>query len=178
MVTPVNQSSSINKQGWITPETQLSQLVFPIAQKVDEASRLIPDLADLVAQYTVESDWYTSLRSIDRLPALIPPLPADILTILQSPCPPEICSKMKPEGAPYTLGEMCTLTLVPEELGTINEFESLVKSHGETSYSSDSHPLQFGYYFDRACQEYGDVPPPSTYWILHTNDVLENSVNK
>src|SRR5690349_18625006 len=121
MVAPVNQSSSINKQGWTPPETQLSKLAFPIADKVDQV--LIPVLANLVSEYAVETDWYTSLKSIDRLPPLIPPLPVNIRDILQSPCPPAICSKKKPDGDPYTLGEMCTLTLVPEELGTINEFE-------------------------------------------------------
>ncbi|HSX38378.1 MAG TPA: hypothetical protein VLE95_06070 [Chlamydiales bacterium] len=73
--------------------------------------------------------------------------------------------------------------LVPEELGTINEFEAVVKTYGKIQYPENENPLQFRYFWhiapqNRARREHGDVPFEPTHWVLHTDDVLENSQNK
>lgn len=171
--------ASSSKANWITPKESLKQLRSPLIKKIDEISKLIPDVAALVAQYDQRhTEWYTALKLIGRLPKKIPPLPPNIHKILNKPCPKEICNTKKPDGTFYTVGEKCTLMLVPEELGTLNEFEKAVKAYGKTKYPEDQNPLQFQYFWNAALQEHGNVRFKPTHWVLHTDDVLEKSQNK
>lgn len=167
------------KASWITPEEQLKQLVSPLANRVDEISGLIPDCANIVAQYAIDpklTEWYTGLKRIGRLPKKLPPLPHHIHQILNSKCPGQICDKMKSDGTFYTVGEKCTLMLIPEELENINQFEKVIRFYGKMQYPRNKNPLQFRYFCHRL--EYGNIPFGSTHWVLHTDDVLENSREK
>lgn len=169
------------KAHWITPNEQLRQLAFPEVERRTEVSRLIPDLTDIVASYVLDpklTTWCTSLKLIKRLPKKIPPLPRDIHQILNSPCPRKICSKKKPDGTFYTVGEKCTLTLVPEELGTINAFERDVRAYGEKQYPENENPLQFCYFMDDYRAVHENVLFGPTYWQLHTDSILERSRDK
>lgn len=170
-----------SKASWITPEEQLRRLAYPLTEKVDKLAGLIPDLADIAAQYALDPDlilWYFSLKKIDKLPKKIPPLPSNIHSILNMACPERICSSKKPDGSFYTLGEKCTLTLIPEELGTIKIFENRVKAYGETLYPKEKNPLQFKNFWQDAYEELGNKPFATTHWSLQTDEIIEKSRNQ
>ena len=169
---------------WITPEeqlVQLGQLKPSIVKEIVGATSLIKDVSEIVAEYAAESrltNWYTALKLIGKLPKKIPPLPRQIHKVLNSKCPKIICDKLKSDGTFYTVGEKCTLTLIPEELENINQFERVVKSYGEKQYPENENPLQFRYFWDAAREEHGSVPFGPTHWELQTDGVLEGSRNK
>jgi hypothetical protein len=171
------------KAHWITPEEQLELLdqAKPfIIEKIRAASTLVKDLANLVAEYAEESrltSWYNGLKTIKKLPPKIPPLPEHIRKILNNRCPKQICDKMKSDGSFYTIGEKCTLTLVPEELENINKFQTVVKSHREMQDPKDGNLLQFDFFLDTAQAQYGDVAFEPTHWELQTDVVLARSTN-
>jgi hypothetical protein len=151
-----------------------------------ESEKQIPSLKDLAVEQLLNPNplpshlttWYKALKRIDKLPEKVPPLPGHILEILNKPCPKKICSTMKSEGTPFTVGEKCTLILIPQELGNPDEFEKVIKSYGDIHYPEYENPLQYQYFWDEAREQHGKTPFGPTCWILHTNDVLEGSRNK
>jgi hypothetical protein len=168
------------KAHWITPEKQLELLQKPLVEKITAALGLARDVANIVAGYAADprlTSWHTGLKLIEKLPEKIPPLPGHISQILNNKCPEEICDKKKSDGSFYTLGEKCTLTLVPEELESINKFQRVVKSYGEKQYSKGENPLQFRFFDDSAQVLYWDVAFKPTHWELQTEDVLARNKN-
>jgi hypothetical protein len=105
--------------------------------------------------------------------------PDHILEFLNGPCPEEICEKTKWDETSYKVREKCTLMLVPEELGTTNEFGSTVRSYGKAQNVEENSLLRYGLCcWDEDCEKLGNIPPEPTHWVLFTNDVLENSLGK
>ena len=170
-------SQVLPQNDWIHPEEQLRRLNFPIANAVNDASKLIPEIANIIAEYADESNvthWDTALKCLNMRPKKVPPLPWYIHYILNEKCPEEIAQR-KADGTFCKIGEKCSLILVPEELGTINRFEKVAKSYGEELYPKNENPLEIGYFWDRAREEFGDIPFEPTHWELQTDDVLEGS---
>jgi hypothetical protein len=96
-----------------------------------------------------------------------PPLPSDIQQILQSPCPFFPGKKVE---------ETHLLTLIPKTVNgkplTLNSLEELVK------HPKQGQATQFGHLWDDIKKEYGSQPPPRSYWVLMTRDVIPKSRNK
>ena len=95
----------------------------------------------------------------------VPPLPADIAQILDSPCPFWAGNKVK---------ETHLLVLVPERVGgqalTLDYLGKLVQRPQGSGYGT-----QYRYYYDGVRQAAGDKGPDSSYWVLMTRDVLPGS---
>jgi len=125
------------------------------------------------------TNWHTALKRLSVLPKKIPPLPKDIIGILESECPIH-GDQNKPDGTPFLVKDTHVLYLIPEELGTLNHFESeILKPYGEEKYGDgDQNPLQFRFFWDAACQEHGDVPFEDSHWVLMSKDVLPESRSK
>lgn len=176
-------AASVNTQkaDWITPKEQLKRLATPIFEEVDKIARLIPEMIDIAAEYAMDirlCSWYIGLERIKKLPDKIPPLPRHIHQIFNAKCPKQICDERKPDGTFYTIGEKCTLTLVPEELGTLNEFEIVVQLYGEKHYPESENPLKFRVFSRSLREKYGNVPFEPTHWELHAHDLIKGSKNK
>lgn len=150
------------------------------------SEKQIPSLMDLTVERLLDpgplpphlTTWYKALKRIGKLSEKIPPLPRNISQIFEGKCPKQICNKIKPDGTFYKIKEMCTLILVPQELENPGEFEKVVKSYGEKHYPEDENPLQYRCFWNAAREQHGNTPFGPTCWILHTNDVLEDSRNK
>ena len=151
-----------------------------------ESEKQITSLMDLTVERLLEpaplpqslTIWYKALKLIDKLPEKIPPLPGNSFQIFEDKCPRQICDKIKLDGTLYKIKEKCTLILVPKELENPDEFEKVIKSYGEKHYPEDENPLQYRNFWNTAREQHGKTPFGPTCWILHTNDVLEESRNK
>lgn len=150
---------------------------------ISEDSEKILSLMDLCVEHLVESSplpphlttWYKALNRIHKLPEKIPPLPASIHQTFEENCPRQICSYTKSDGTCYKIKETCTLILIPQELGNPDEFEKVVKAYGENHYPEGENPLHYQDFQGPDRQQYGEIPFGPTCWILHTDDVLEES---
>lgn len=157
-----------------------------ILRRSDLSEKQIPSLMDLTVERLLEpsplppnlTTWYKALKRIGKLPKIIPPLPRHIDQIFEGKCPKQICNKIKPDGTAYKIKEKCTLILVPQELENPAEFEKVVESYGKKNYPKNENPLQYQYFLNEAHEEHGKTPFGPTCWILHTNDILEDSRNK
>jgi hypothetical protein len=179
--------TSVPEDQWITPKQQLDRLHTPLVVRagrlanavvkkrngekglgrtVGAYERLIPDLAKIVADYGGDdsdpklTNWHTALSRPNALPARIPPLPRHIHQILDSKCPIHKGKKV---------GETHFLMLIPQELGTLNQFAATL-----ANYRQDS----FRYFWDLAQREHGDTPPERSHWVLITKDVVEGTRNE
>ncbi len=97
-----------------------------------------------------------------------PPLPGNIVSTLNSPCPfwPDRCVK-----------DTHLLVLIPSTVGGAPYNLNLLKALIETPRCG-GHGTQYRYY-DRDVQAgLGDPSPSHSYWILMTRDVLPNSRGK
>jgi hypothetical protein len=94
-----------------------------------------------------------------------PPLPSDMATILDGPCPfwPDQLVK-----------DTHLLVLIPATVGgvpfTLNRLGELIQhpSHGV-------HRTKYRYYHERVKAQMGEESPPHAYWVLMTRDVLPGS---
>jgi hypothetical protein len=183
----------------ITPQEQLNRLLKyqaqPIADPIstiissEELGRVkdIPQVADIIFQYAVDlspklTNWHTSLQRIGALPNKVPPLPCDILQILDSKCPIR-SDERKPDGTHYKLSDTHLLYLIPP--GTLNELEARVRAYGSQALNDQGgrlypigNPLQFRFFADVTRWEHGNVRSHEYQWILISNDVLPGSRNK
>lgn len=162
---------------WITPEAQLGMLR---AASQFEVSR-VPNLAkDFVALLT---NWHTALTRLAKacprvFPKTIPPLPLNILQILDSPCP-IYGDQVKSDGSIYKIRDTHVLSLVLQEFGTLNDFEeTVIKPYEEANYSKDTTPLRFRSFWRAAREKYGNVPFDETHWALTTKGVVRGSLGK
>jgi len=166
---------------WISPKEQLERLPS-IAKEVSIIHELIPDLANIIAEYTGDScayysNWYTALNRLGVRLEKIPPLPNHIRHILEGKCP-IYSDQKKPDGTDYKIKDTHVLYLIPKELGTLNHFESeILKPYGEAKYGNPN-PLRFRYFWNTHRAEYGDVSFKETHWVLMSKDVLPGSRNK
>lgn len=171
----LGQGGLIYEPKQVTPEAQLEEFAREISAEVDKASQLVPVLASLIAVYALEprfTNWYTTLRSVGSLPKRLPFLSFDKLRLRQmfdAPAPKGICNKKKGDGTLFTIGETCTLMLVPQELGTICEMGPIFKIFDEKRFRPFTAAIH---------QKNGSLSPEPTHWVLSTNDILPNSQNK
>ena len=96
-----------------------------------------------------------------------PPLPSDIATILDGPCPFWPNKKVR---------DTHLLVLIPATVNgvpfTLNRLEELIK------YSSNGgHRTEYRCYNERVKAQIGEQSPPHSYWLLMTRDVLPGSRN-
>jgi len=110
---------------------------------------------DVRCCYIGKEAWYCLGDIIDE----VPPLPDDILEILNSPCPWTAEKKVK---------ETHILALIPKDL-TLNSIGELVKEP-KKGQKIKYHPL-----YDLIEEEYGNTAETESYWALMTKDVLNGS---
>jgi hypothetical protein len=184
MAAPVSSSSvqaSNYKQDWITPGAQLKRLWMPVAKEIASLNILCPDIENMVAQSALDesvTNWYTALSRLRVRPDKIPPLPNHIGQTLDSNCP-IYREQRKLDGTRYKVKDTHVLVLVPEEFGTVNQFErDVLKPYGEANYPANENPLQFRYFLNEARREHADKPFAPTHWILITKDPLPGSRDK
>ncbi len=164
----------ISKDHWITPNQQLLTFSKPliheilnardeqVQQSIWKKESFDPAIVDIVAEYAFDSlskqftNWHTALERLNVLPQKIPPLPANIIQALERD---------------YT--DTHFLTLVPEELGSINKFvEEVIVPYGKQSDPANANPLQIRSFWDVARQEHGEGPSEPTHWVLMTKGGL------
>lgn len=155
------------------PQKRIATLMQLGVESILEPSPLPPCL----------TTWYKALKPIKKLPEKIPPLPPHIHDILNKECPRLICSAMKEDNTFPPLVEHGTLTLVPKELQSINEFEKILKLYGEEQNPQDDNPLQFKAFLEKDYLEedrllYRNTQFGPTYWQFHTDSILETSANQ
>jgi len=166
------------ENAWITPQQQLNCLTSDLSQTI-EALQFIPfAVANIIALYASDPNlvsWYTSLECLKALPkGKIPRLPGNIDQILNAKCP-FFGHRVKPDGSYYKVTDTHVLTLIPEELGTLNLFEKCIKSYGQEHKLTDVEALQFRYFWEPARLEYGNARFERTHWELITTMVLAGS---
>jgi hypothetical protein len=155
------------RAGWIPLEEQLRRLNVPALPR------------DFGAAIT---HWYTALLRLAEihpaiLPQTIPPLPLDILQILNSKCP--IYGDLpKRDGTFHTIGDTHVLSLCSQEFGSINTLEETMVKPYEAAHYQGETPLRSRIFWSAARREYGDLPFPTTYWRLTIRGVLQNSRGK
>lgn len=160
---------------WIHPGIQLKKLASPWARNISSVRQMIPDLSEIASLYALDGkliEWYTGLEKIGQLPEKIPPLPENIEDILNAPCPRFICSQKKENGTFYTVGEKCSLTLIPQALKTIQVFEETIQEK-----QADPDLKLFEFFHERVRREFKDMPFTQTHWELRTDEPLEGSFN-
>jgi hypothetical protein len=157
------------------PLVKVTKRVDREAIKLTEATE-IAKIANIVAQYAFEAPWYTSLEKMGLTSQLVPRLPADLIDFLNLRCPEELSCQLNPDGTQPTIGEACTLMVVLEELGTMNQFAKRCIAYftQEASHDQSLHfrGVQFRGLSYGVQRQYGDFLPESTHWILKTNDTF------
>ncbi len=97
-----------------------------------------------------------------------PPITQEIVETLKSPCPYWGGKKVE---------DTHMLILIPQTINgrpfNLNLLQDLIKRP-----QGSGHPTKYQYYYEGAQKEIGNQPPPSSYWVLITKDVLPNSRNK
>jgi hypothetical protein len=97
-----------------------------------------------------------------------PPLPSDMATILDGPCPFWPNKKVR---------DTHLLVLIPATVDgvplTLNRLEELIQhpSHGR-------HRTEYRHYGEQTKAQIGAASPPRSYWVLMTRDVLPDSRSK
>jgi hypothetical protein len=94
-----------------------------------------------------------------------PDLPADMVTILDGPCPFWPNKKVK---------DTHLLVLIPATVGgvpfTLNLLGELIKHP-----KNGGHKTKYSYYSEHVKVQFGEHSPPRSYWLLMTRDVLPGS---
>lgn len=172
----VHPSSDLRE--WITPQQQFARLCLPLANEVTKVKELIPDIANIVAQYAVDesvTNWYKALSLLKALPEKIPPLPRNIHQIMNEKCP-IYGDRVQTDGTYPKIKDTHFLALIPQEFGTLNNLEeNILKPYGEEKYLGYENPLRFKYFWDSDRRQHSDVPFAPTHWVLMTNTTLPNS---
>jgi len=149
---------------------------------VPKKKQILP-LMDLIVEHLLKPGplpkiltiWYKALNLIGKLPSLIPPLPVGILKIIESECPKQIKKKGWFFWSPtYRIKDYCSLMLFSKELKNLDNFANIVESFWNTNYPQSQNPFDFN--CPRSIRERHEKTSfKDTYWILHTNGLLENS---
>ncbi len=96
-----------------------------------------------------------------------PPLPSDIATILDGPCPFWPNKKVR---------DTHLLVLIPATVGgvpfTLNRLGELIKHP-----NNGGHRTEYRCYNERVKAQIGEASPSRSYWVLMTRDVLPGSRN-
>ena len=150
---------------WITPEEQLNRL----RNDYEVLSR--PE-AELKEEFVIPqklTNWYRALDPdhLDALPPFAPPLPEDILQILDRTCPIY--------GGDKKIGDTHSLYLVPP--GTLNQLDERVQHLGKKLFGS-KNPLKLKDVWGecgKVLEQHGDTPYNDPHWILMTNQELPGS---
>ena len=97
-----------------------------------------------------------------------PPLPSDMGTILDGPCPFWPDKKVR---------DTHLLVLIPATVGgvpfTLNQLGELIKRP-----KNGGHRTEYRFYSGCVKAQIGEQSPPRSYWLLMTRDVLPDSRNK
>ncbi|PIS02723.1 MAG: hypothetical protein COT85_01445 [Chlamydiae bacterium CG10_big_fil_rev_8_21_14_0_10_42_34] len=202
------EQEPVSRANWITPQKQLSLAKEMAYTKLDSLPdilkesvidhaiksasedsntfnarlKTIPSLQDLTIKRLLNlspiMDWYKALNRLNILPKKIPPLPENILHILEGPCP-IYGDQKKEDGTNFKVKDTHVLYLIPEELKSLNHFErEISKPYGQTNYFIFRNPLQFHYFRNEDRPEHGDKPFADTHWVLMSKDVLPCSRKK
>jgi hypothetical protein len=109
------------------------------------------------------SDWMKFFGHVEN----IPPLPANIEEILNSPCPFWLEQKVR---------ETHFLCLIPKTVNgkalTLNNLQKLVKSPKQGT------PTKYRDFTSDVRKEHGSTPVDQSHWVLMTKDVIPGSLNK
>lgn len=178
-----NSSSTITSHSmtaWITPKEALELIVNQIAEdsstalKVSTVVReLIPAISKIIAQYSLDTEWYDALDVLGILPEEIPRPPNNILQILSGKS--AIHHNKKKVKNSYTIENTHTLLLFPGKL-TLNQFREKIVSYGEKQYPGVNNPFDNPYfnqdsYYNTDClceRAFGNMPFGQTQWVLIT----------
>ncbi len=135
--------------------TQLKAASIQVKEKAVET--LIPP------QAFGKALWATHFGDI----GIEPPLPPNIHTILESPCPFWPGKKIK---------ETHLLTLIPATINgaplTLNKLEELIQN------PQQGHKAEYRYYNRDIKNEHGTTPVNQAYWVLMSRDVIPESRRK
>ena len=97
-----------------------------------------------------------------------PPLPQNIIEILNSPCP---------FFANQRIRDTHMLVLVPATVGgealTLNKLRQLIQNP-----RNNGHASNYGFYNQNVQNAHGDTEINQSYWVLMTKDVIPNSRSK
>jgi hypothetical protein len=111
-----------------------------------------------------EAEWKQYFGDVGSAP----PLPSDMATILDGPCPfwPDQLVK-----------DTHLLVLIPATVGgvpfTLNRLGELIQHP-----SNGGHRTEYNFYDQRTKAQIGAESPPRSYWVLMTRDVLPDSRSK
>lgn len=142
----------------------------------------VPSLMQMAVDHFLEppplppylTNWYTAHRKLGWRCRKIPPLPRFIYQIMNSICPIYGHQK-RPDETRLKVKDTHFLSLLPKELGTINQFERDLKRYEMQVYPSKATSLQFHHFWYPARQEHGDKLFPETQWVLMTQKELPKS---
>jgi hypothetical protein len=157
-------------QKFTSPQEQLNKLYLPVARAISDASCLIPELANLVAQYELDgsaTNWYTAISLLKMPIQLVPSLPANLREILESECPVF--------GSAHKVKDTHFLSLIHKDYNTIDDLaETYLEPFGQKSDLQDKHPFKLRL-VKAPAQEYRKSPFKETYFLLATKDVVPKS---
>lgn len=167
-ITPV----PYQKRDWISPGTQLDILWAKTEEKLQNLNTLIPKCGETVLEYTNEkwvSNWYTALKKLNVLPELIPPLPENIATIMESPCPIY--------GGDLQIKDTHFLQLIPVEFKNLHHLEyRILRPYAEQN--PDKKFLRFKEFPREIYEDQRDVPFLIPQWVLMPKEILPESRTK
>jgi hypothetical protein len=144
-----------------TNPTNKTTLAHRITQllEVGPQTKVVP----LPPQAFGKARWATHFGDI----GIEPPLPPDIHTILESPCPFWPGKKTK---------ETHLLTLIPATINgqplTLNTLEQLIQN------PKQGHKTKYKYYWEELKKERGNTPVQYSHWVLMPRDAIPGSRNK
>jgi hypothetical protein len=127
---------------WQTPDQVLRDLCSPFIRAVHEVLPIIP-LAALVGEYADHhlspncTRWHTALRNLDSLPERVPPLPANMIELLNRDCL-IFRNQLNPDGTQRKIKDTFFLCLAPA--GTVDDLAiQLFGQQHNRPYLSDFH---------------------------------------
>ena len=143
-------------------------------EAVDHFKELVNTEARQIGETTTDYDGGLSKRAKGLWQryfgevSAAPPLPDDIVQIMESPCPFWKGKQVK---------DTHLLALIPSRVGgqplTLDYLGELIKSP-----KGGGPATQYAYYWDEARKAIGNQSPERSYWVLMTRDVLDGSRSK
>ena len=165
LFSPRFTSQASVDQERFTLDEQYRSLCEPVAQKVAASSTLIPEIANLVAQYESDMNWYRALTILNAdfpnaIPKTIPPLPLNLLQIRNE--------AGSIQGSLY---------LIPR--GTLNELVAFVNAYGQMHLATfdGKNPFHLNF-FEVYAPTLGNILVDKDQWVWISDDVLEESRNR
>ena len=166
-----HKPQSNENQIFIRPNAQLDILISPVTKAVSDASSLIGNLSNLVAQYAADgadTNWYKAISYLELPIKQVPLLPTNIAGILESDCPIY--------GAPFKIQDTFILSLIHKDFKNGTELEEQILQPYAEKIGQKEHPfkLKFGMNYRKHLSTSYD----ETYFLLITKDVIPNSRQK